>query len=373
MLLGDQGAEVIKVERPRRGDDTRHQANPRVGGENTAFLAVNRNKRSVEIDLRKPDGAELVRRMVATADVLVENFRPGKADEMGLGWERLRELNPRLIYCSISGWGGDGPYAARGGYAITAEAAGGLMSVTGERNGGPVKVGVSIVDTLAGLFAKDAITAALLARQRTGVGQKVETSLLESTVAILSMSAYAYLLAGVIPGRWGSEHEWNVPWKAFATTDGYVVAATSSEEQWAKLCQGIGRPDLIHDERFASMKARAEHRDELYAILDEVFAQRSSAEWTRALNAVGAAVAPVNTMDQVFQDPQVLHRQMLLSVKHPTLGEIPQVGHAQKFSATPAVIRRHPPLLGEHTEEVLRELTGCDDAELSRLRSAGVI
>ena len=373
MLLGDQGAEVIKIERPDRGDDTRHQSNPRLGSENTAFLAVNRNKRSVVVDLRQPAGVDLVRRLVAASDVLVENFRPGKAESMGLGWEQLREVNPGLVYCSISGWGGDGPDAARGGYASTAEAAGGLMSVTGERGRGPVKVGVSIVDSLTGLFAKDAITAALLARGRTGVGQKIETSLLESTVSILSMSAYAYLMAGVVAERWGSEHQWNVPWKAFSTADGYLVVASSSEEQWQKICRGIERPELVTDERFTTMRLRAEHREELYSVLDGVFASRTTSTWMQSLDAVGAAAAPVNTIDQVFSDPQVLHRQMLQSVEHTTLGNIPQVGHAQKFFGTPATIRLPPPVLGEHTDQVLRDVAGCTDTELQHLHNTQVI
>lgn len=373
MLLGDHGADVIKIERPGVGDDTRRQSNPQVGSENTAFLAVNRNKRSVEIDLRRPAGVEIVRRLVTQSDVLVENFRPGKADDMGLGWEELRQLNPRLIYCSISGWGGDGPYAGRGGYASTAEAAGGLMSVTGERGGAPVKVGVSIVDSLTGLYAKDAITAALLARVRTGEGQKIETSLLESTVSILSMSAYAWLLSGVVAERWGSEHAWNTPWKAFQTSDGYVVVCSSSEDQWRKICQGIGRSELASDSRFATMHLRTEHKDELYAILDRLFLTQSTAHWVGILDQVGAAAAPVNTIDQVFADPQVLHRDMLQSVKHSTLGDIPQVGHAQKFSGTPAQITLPPPTLGQHSGEVLRDLAGYTEEEVQTLRADKVI
>jgi succinate--hydroxymethylglutarate CoA-transferase len=372
MLLGDQGADVIKVERPSFGDDTRHQSNPRVGSENTAFLAVNRNKRSIEVDLRRPAGAEVVRRLVADSDVLVENFRPGKADEMGLGWKEMHELNPRLVYCSISGWGSDGPHSRRGGYASTAEAAGGLMSVTGERGGPPVKVGVSIVDSLTGLYAKDAITAALFARLRTGEGQLVETSLLESTVSILSMSAYAWLLGGVVAGRCGSEHQWNVPWKAFPTVDGYLVVCSSSEEQWRKICDGIGHPALAANPRYATMDLRHQHREELYAILDEIFAGQSTEYWEKALHAVGAASAAVNTIDKVFEDPQVLHRQMLQSVEHSTLGEIPQVGHAQKFLGTPAEIRLPPPTLGQHTVEVLEE-AGYTPDEIRRLHDDGAV
>lgn len=373
MLLGDQGAEVIKVEQPGRGDDTRHQSNPKVGGENTAFLAVNRNKKSVTIDLRHPRGQEIARRLVLQSDVFVENFRPGKAEELGLGYERLRGDNPHLIYCSISGWGGDGPYAHRAGYAITAEAAGGLMSITGERDRTPVKIGVSVIDNLTGLFAKDAITAALLARERTDLGQKVETSLLESTVAVLSMAASAYLMAGVVAERWGSEHEYNIPWKAFRTLDGYVVVASSSEGQWRKLCEALGRPDLADDERFRTMELRARHREALYTLLDEIMAQRTTAEWLKLADESGAAAAPVNTIDRVFSDPQVLHRQMVLSVRHPTLGDIPQVGHAQKFSATPAQIHLPPPLLGQHTYEVLRSLVGISEHELLDLSAEGII
>lgn len=364
MLLGDQGAEVIKIERPGRGDDSRTQSNPRLGSENTAFLSVNRNKKSVVVDLRRPEGARIVQRLAATADVFVENFRPGKADELGLGWQQLSAENPRLVYCSISGWGADGPSAHKPGYATTAEAMGGLMSVTGERNGPPMKIGVSLVDSITGLFAKDAITAALYARERHGRGQKIETSLLESTVATLSMTAYAYLMAGVVAGRVGSEHAFIVPWKTFATSDGYLVVAAGNETQWQALCRAIDRPDLADNPRYRTMPDRAENRAELYALLDEVFAKRTTDEWIAALEGAGTATAKVQSMDQVFADPQVLHRNMLLSVRHPTLGDIPQVGHAQKFSGNPAQIRLAPPLLGEHTFEVLGEVLGCTSEQL---------
>jgi succinate---hydroxymethylglutarate CoA-transferase len=373
MLLGDQGAEVIKIEEPTKGDDTRSQSNPKVNGENTAFLAINRNKKSVTVNLRDPAGQHIVRELARTADIFVENFRPGKADELGLGYDRLRQDNPKLIYCSISGWGQDGPYAKRGGYATTAEAAGGLMSVTGEREGGPVKVGVSIVDSLAGLFAKDAITAAIVARDRTGVGQRVDTSLLESTVAILSMVGSAYLLSGVVAQRWGSEHEWNVPWKAFKTLDGHVVFASSSEGSWQKFCNAVGKPELTDDERFRSMELRNQNRVALYAILDEIMSQRTTAEWLQIADKVNAAAAPVNTIDQVFRDPQVLHRKMVEYVDHPTLGRIPQIGHAQKFSSSALKISLAPPLLGQHTDETLRSLLEYSDAQIAELHAHKVI
>lgn len=372
MLLGDQGAEILKIERPG-GDDTRHQSNPVVGGENTAFLATNRNKKSLVMDLSKDEGVRLLYRLIESSDVFVENFRPGKAERLGLGWEDLRKMNPRLIYCSISGWGADGPYAGRAGYASIAEAVGGLMSVTGERGGLPLKVGVSIVDSLTGLYAKDAITAALFARERTGQGQKIETSLLESTISILSMSAYAYLMAGVVPERLGSEHAFIVPWRNFATADGYLCLAAGNEDQWRRLCAAISRPDLLQDDRFRTMHDRAANRVELYALLEAVFASKTTNAWLDLLDSAGVAAAPIQTIDQVFSHPQVIHRKMLETVEHATLGEIPQVGHAQKFSATPAQMQLAPPVLGQHTAQVLTELAGCSSDDIDRLRQSGVI
>ena len=372
MLLGDQGAEIIKIERPS-GDDTRHQSNPIVGGENTAFLATNRNKKSVVIDLTAPAGLRLAHRLIEVSDVFVENFRPGKAAKLGLGWDELHEINPRLVYCSISGWGADGPFAGKPGYASIAEAVGGLMSVTGERGGPPLKVGVSIVDNLTGVYAKDAITAALYARERTGRGQKVDTSLLESTVSILSMSAYAYLIAGVVPDRLGSEHAFIVPWRNFATADGYLCLAAGNESQWAKLCEVLARPDLATDVRFRTMRDRSENRTVLYRLLEDIFSGRTTAEWLELLDRAGVAVAPVQAIDEVFRHPQVIHRRMLESVQHATLGEIPQVGHAQKFSETPAQMTLAPPVLGQHTVEVLNDVAGCTLEELEELRATGVI
>lgn len=373
MLLGDQGAEVIKIEQPGLGDDTRRQGNPRVGNENSAFLGINRNKKSITIDLRQPKGQEIARLLTRKADVFVENFRPGKAEELGLGYETLRADNPRLIYCSLSGWGADGPYAHRAGYATIAEAAGGLMSVTGEPGRPPVKIGVSVVDNLAGLFAKDAITAALLARERTGIGQKVETSLLESVVAVLNMGASAYLIGGKVAQRWGSQHEYNVPWKAFKTRDGYLMLCSSSEGQWRKICEAIGRRDLISDDRFRTMELRARYRKELYEILDAIMLERTTDEWVKLADEAGAAASRINSIDDVFSDPQVLHRQMVITVEHPTVGEIRLVGFPQKFSETPCEVHLPPPVLGQHTEEILKEDLGMSEQEIQRLRAEKII
>lgn len=373
MLLGDQGADVIKIERPGRGDDTRHQSNPRIDGENTAYLAVNRNKRSVTLNLQNPDGIEIARRFISESDVFVENFRPGKAEELGLGYEDLARINPRLIYCSLSGWGADGPSAHKGGYAATAEAVAGLMSVTGEAGGPPAKIGISLIDNLTGLYAKDAITAALLLRERTGVGQKVDTSLLESAVSVLSMTASAFLLGGAVAKRLGSEHEWNVPWKAFQTLDGHVMVACSSEGQWRHICNALEVPDLAVDPRFTTLQLRGQNRQELYRIMDGILADQGTDHWLKRFDVEGAAAAPINTIDQVFQDPQVLHRGMVQHVHHESLGEIAQIGHAQKFSASPSSIRLPPPLLGRHTDEVLATLADFSVSDIASLRERGVV
>lgn len=373
MLLGDCGAEVIKIEQPGVGDDSRHQGNPRLGDENTAFLAVNRNKKSVTVNLRTPRGIDIIRRLARTADVVVENFRPGKTDELGIGYDDLREVNAGLIYCSISGWGPDGPWAREAGYASTAEALSGLMSVTGEADRDPVKIGVSILDNLAGLYAKDAITSALLLRERTGRGQKIDTSLLEAAVSFTSLSAMAHLCTGVVPGRLGSEHQWNVPWKAFQTLDGHVMLATANERHWEKTCRALGCEELLTDPRFDSSQSRVQNRRDLYEILDKVFAGWTTEEALDALRGEGASAAPVNTMEMAFKHPQVLAREMVLEVEHESLGPIPQLGHAQKFSESPLQAVTPPPLLGAHTDEVLGELIGCSAAELSELRDMSVI
>jgi crotonobetainyl-CoA:carnitine CoA-transferase CaiB-like acyl-CoA transferase len=373
MLLGDQGAEVIKVEPLPGGDGTRLQPNPRIGDENTAFLSVNRNKLSVALDLRQEAGQALVRRLTRQADVFVENFRPGVAEDMGLGWDALRADNPRLVYASISGWGSTGPDAQRAGYAATAEAASGLMSVTGETGGDPVKIGSSLLDNLAGVFAKDAITAALFARERGGAGQRVEVSLFESALATLSMVAYAELLAGTEQPRSGSAHPYVAPFKAHATADGHIMVVAGKDDQYQRLCAALGAPDLAADPRYATRNSRADHRAELYAALDRRFAARTTAEWLETLDRAKLAVAPVNSVRAAFAEPQASARQMVQTVEHATLGPIAQVGHAQKFSATPATMRSAPPVLGADTVPVLRDRLGLSDAEIARLQRERVI
>ena len=373
MFLGDLGAEVVKIEQPDVGDDTRAWGPPFVGGESAYFLCINRNKKSVTLDLKSNQAVGLLRRLAEGADVLVENFRPGTMERLGLGERELRAANPRLIYASLSGFGADGPMKDWPGYDLIIQAWGGLMSVTGMPDGEPTKVGVAIVDIVAGLMLGKAILAALFARERTGVGQKLETSLLEAEVACLINAGSNYLVGGVVPGRWGNAHPNIVPYQSFKSRDGYLVIGVASEGIWRRLCQAIGMPGLADDPRFARNPQRVEHRGELIDILTEIFLQRDTAAWMTLLIDAGVPCAPVQTIDQVFLAPQVIAREMVVEVPHPTAGTIRMAGLPVKFSGTPASIRLAPPLLGQHTAEVLRSWLRLDDSAIDDLKSKGVI
>jgi len=373
MFLGDLGAEVVKIEQPDVGDDTRAWGPPFVGGESAYFLCINRNKKSVALDLKSNQAVGLLRRLAEGADVLVENFRPGTMERLGLGERELRAVNPRLIYASLSGFGADGPMKDWPGYDLIIQAWGGLMSVTGMPDGEPTKVGVAIVDIVAGLMLGKAILAALFARERTGVGQKLETSLLEAEVACLINAGSNYLVGGVVPGRWGNAHPSIVPYQSFKSRDGYLVIGVASEGIWRRLCQAIGMPGLADDPRFARNPQRVEHRGELIDILTEIFLQRDTAAWVTLLIDAGVPCAPVQTIDQVFLAPQVIAREMVVEVPHPTAGTIRMAGLPVKFSGTPASIRLAPPLLGQHTAEVLRSWLRLDDSAIDDLKSKGVI
>jgi formyl-CoA transferase len=326
MFLGDLGADVVKIEQPGVGDDTRGWGPPFVGDESAYFLSVNRNKRSLTLNLKSERGAELLRRLAEKADVLIENFRPGAMDRLGLGEAEMRALNPRLIYVSLSAFGADGPMRDLPGYDLIVQACGGLMSVTGAPDGEPTKVGVAIVDLLAGLMLGNAISAALLARERSGVGQKIESSLLEAAVASLINVGSNYLVSGEVPGRWGNAHPSIVPFQSFKTSDGYLVVAAASERIWRRFCEAIDMAELAEDPRFAKNPERVRHRDELIRILAPAFAKKDTATWVTLLSGAEVPCSPVQTIDQVFSSPQVLHREMLVKVNHPKAGTIPLAG-----------------------------------------------
>ncbi len=375
MMLGDLGADVIKVERPGVGDDTRQWGPPFTleGGESAYFLCVNRNKRSITVNLKTPEGVEIIKALAAKSDVCLENFKPGTTDKLGLGYEALRKVNPGIIYCSITGFGPDGPYRNRAGYDLAVSAFGGLMGITGEPEGPPVKAGVAMTDVMTGVYAHGAICAALYAREKTGLGQHIDVSLLETQVSALANMASSYLISGDIPKRWGTAHETIVPYQGFETKDKYVIVAVGNDQIWKRFCRIINRPDLAEDPRFKTNPLRVKNRKECIGILTSVMKTRPRDEWIKLLNDEAVPCAPINTMDEVFADPQVLHRNMLVEVDHPTAGKIKLVGIPVKYSETGATIRMPPPVLGEHTREILSGILGYGDAQIQKLKSAGVI
>ena len=373
MFLGDLGAEVVKVEQPGAGDDTRGWGPPFAGGESAYYLCINRNKQSLTLDLKSKRAVELLRDLVKAADVIIENFRPGTMERLGLGEKELRELNPRLIYASLTGFGADGPMSDWPGYDLIVQAWGGLMSITGTPEGEPVKVGVAIIDLVAGLMLGKAVAAALFAREKIGVGQRIDTSLLEAEVASLINVGSNYLVGGKVPTRWGNAHPNIVPYQNFQTADGYLVIGVASEVIWKRFCEAVGQRDLINDPRFADNSKRVENRSELIAILSKTFLQRRNDAWFKLLTDAEVPCAPVQTIDQVFQDPQVLQRDMLIEVDHPTAGKVRMAGIPVKFSVTPASVRMPPPLLGEHNDAILRTWLGMSAASIDELKKEKVI
>jgi len=373
MFLGDLGAEVVKVEQPGVGDDTRGWGPPFTGGESAYFLCVNRNKKSITVDLKSQEGVALLRRLAERADVLIENFRPGAMERLDLGEKDLRAANPRLIYASLSGFGADGPMSDAPGYDLIVQAWGGLMSITGQADGEPSKVGVAIIDLVAGLMLGKSIAAALFAREKLGIGQKIDTSLLEAEVACLINVGSNYLVEGNIPRRWGNAHPSIVPYQSFKTADGYLVIGVASEGIWRRFCQAIGRTEWADDSRFEKNSNRVENRSLLIGLLAEMFLSHSTDEWLKLLNSAEVPCAPVQTVDQVFKAPQVLHREMLVQVEHPSAGPVRMAGIPVKFSATPASVRLPPPLLGQHNEEVLESWLGMNNEEISELKRKTVL
>ncbi len=380
-LLGDLGADVIKVERPGSGDDTRGWGPPFLAGpdgeetqESAYFLSTNRNKRSLTLDIAQPEGADLARRLIGRSDVLVENFKAGGLKKYGLSYDDLARDNPGLVYCSITGFGQTGPFAARPGYDFLIQGMGGIMSVTGEPEREPMKVGVAIADLMTGMYASSAILAALHHREKTGRGQYIDLALLDTQVAWLANQGLNYLTSGVAPVRLGNEHPNIVPYKVLPCADGYFILAVGNDRQYEAFCRFAGAPELADDARFRTNAARVRQRETLYALLAEITAAKPQDHWVDGLTAAGVPCGPVNTIDQVFAHPQVQARDMEIRMSHPAAqGEISLIGNPIKYSKTPADYRRAPPLLGEHTEEVLAELLGLGAAEVAALRARGVV
>ena len=373
MMLGDLGAEVIKVEQPGSGDGTRQWGPPWVGEESAYFLSTNRNKKSVTLNLKHKEGQRLVHELIASADVLVENFRPGTTAKLGLDYEKLAAEHPSLIYCSITGYGKNGPYSDRSGYDFMIQAQGGILSITGPEDGPPSKVGVAIVDITAGLHAANAILAALFHRKETGEGQQIDIALFDTQVGWLANVAHNYFATGAPPKRYGNAHPNIVPYETFPTSNGYLAVAVGTDAQFIRLCTAVGRTDLGEDSRYRTNADRVEHRDTLVPELQEVFRQQTAGEWIELLLEHRIPVGPVNDIPTVLNDPQVLAREMVLEVEHSSLGPIQQLGPVPKLSRTPARVRKAPPTLGEDTESVLLNELGCSPADIENLRAEAVI
>jgi formyl-CoA transferase len=374
MVLGDLGADVIKVERPGAGDDTRRWAPPETGGEAAYYLCLNRNKRGVTVNLKSEGGRRIIRDLARRSDVLIENYKTGTLARLGLGYAELKAENPGLIYCSITGFGQTGPYRERAGYDFMIQAMGGIMSVTGEPDGPPMKVGVPIVDVTAGLYAATAILSALRHRDRTGEGQQVDMALLDAMVSWLVNLGSNYLVSGDVPERVGNASPNIVPYQAFEAADGaYIALAVGNDGQWRRFCEIAGLDGFADDPRYATNPARVQSRAVLVPHIAAAIRRRTAQDWLQALEVAKIPCGPVNTLDQVFADPQIQARNMAARVPHPTAGTVPLVGSPMKLSETPTTIRRHPPLLGEHTEEVLRDLLGMNDREIAALRESGAV
>lgn len=382
-LLADLGATVIKVERPGAGDDTRAWGPPWLAdgdGQPTTdaayFLCTNRNKQSVTVDFTRPEGQALVKQLAVRADVVVENFKVGGLTPYGLDYASLKALNPRLVYCSITGFGQDGPYAPRAGYDFLIQGMGGLMSLTGRPDGeegeGPQKVGVALTDILTGLYAANAIQAALLHRAATGEGQHIDVALLDVQVACLANQALNYLVSGAVPKRMGNAHPNIVPYQDFPTADGDMILAIGNDGQFARWCAVAGHPDWAHDPRFATNPARVRHRAELIPLMRQITVTRTTDAWIAALEAEAVPCGPINTLDRVFADPQVQHRGLKLDLPHAAGGRAPGVGNPLHLSATPVAYRQAPPVLGEHTDAVLTSM-GYSPQDIAALRAGGVV
>ena len=381
-LLGDLGADVIKVEKPGVGDDTRTWGPPYVKGsdgedttESAYYLSANRNKRSITIDLQSSGGVALARQLIAKSDVLIENFKVGSLSKLGLGYNDLKEEFPGLVYCSVTGFGQTGPYAYRAGYDFLAQGLGGIMSITGDPEGAPMKVGVGIADVMTGMYASTAILAALRHRDSTGDGQHIDTCLLDTQVSWLINEGTNYLVSGKIPVKLGNEHPNIVPYKVFATSDGHVILAVGNDRQFQDWCNAAGAEDLMTDSRYKTNPLRIANRKSLYKVMPAFMKNKTTEEWLADLAERNVPCSPVNNIEQVFDDPHVKYRGMQIEMDHHTAGsgKVPLIGNPVKMSGTPPQYRLPPPTLGEHTGKLLEELLGFNESEIKALRDEGII
>ena len=380
MMLGDFGADVIKVERPGSGDESRGWGPPFVGekygsypGESAYFLSANRNKRSLTVNLKDPAGLEIIQKLVEISDVFIENFRTGVLDKMGLGYDDLKEGNPGLIYCSVSGYGRTGPYRERPGYDAIVQAEGGMMSITGPKEGPPSRVGIPIIDITSGMFAASAILAALYERRSSGQGQLIDISLLDTQAALLSNVASNYLVGGEPPQRHGNAHPTITPYESFQAKDKGFVLGAANQRQWEQLCDTLQQPDLKNDPRFLTNQDRVKYRADLSEILNNLFKEKNAAEWLDQIQKAGLPCGPINTVPEVFRHPQRDDRGLVQEVQHSSAGKVSLTGFPYKLSRTPAETHQPPPLLGEHNQEILVDLLGYSQEEMDQMGEKGII
>lgn len=373
LMLADLGAEVVKVEKVPGGDDTRRMVPPEQAGESSAFMMVNRNKRGIALNLKDPEGVKVLRRLLETADVVVENYRKGTMERLGLGYDTLKAINPGLVYVELSGFGRTGPYAERGGFDLIAQGMSGLMSITGEGHGRPpVKVGAPVSDIVCGILGALGASSALHARAQSGQGQRVDTSLFEAAIVQTYWQSAIAFATGVSPGPLGSAHPLNAPYQAFPTADGYINVGAANQANWLRLLEALGAEELADDPRFAENKGRMANLDELVAALSPYFEAKTTEAWLEIFAAKGFPAGPVQSVGEMHRDPQALAREMVVDLEHPAAGAMQTLGLPIKFSETPGGVRRPAPLYGQHSREVLAE-AGYSDAEIAALVEAGVL
>lgn len=372
MLLADMGADVVKIEKPNGGDDTRRYGPPFIEGESAAFLTLNRNKRSIVLDLKSEQGLAIVRRMLEDADVMIHNFRPGVVDRMGLAYDNVSAINPAIVYCTVSGFGTTGPYSSRAGFDLVAQGMSGLMSINGFPGAPPAKVGVPMADLNTGMFCAYGILTAYINRLTTGKGQHVDASLLESGMAYTLYESATYFATGEVAGPLGSAHRMIAPYQAFATQDGFINIGAANQNNWERMCRAIGREDLLEDERFASNPERMVSIEALTPIMEETFRTQTTSYWVEALERAGVPCGPIYNIEQVYADPHVRSREMAVELEHPKSGAIRNIGVPVKLSDTPGSVRTPAPLLGQHSEEVLDQY-GYAAADIATFKDAGVL